>query len=462
LPDTLRHRGAGAPGQDLDTERRRWLAPVSALVVIAIGRALQIVNGILHPDALFWITVALAVAIAGVVVARPARLARLDARIVLIVAVAGLTANIGQLYTKPPILVAGLPPESQADFSFRLALLTAAVFAAVGGAFRPGWRRLSIVALVAAHFALGAWAIEESPFPKIDVHVFQRDSIRALRRGANPYELTFPNIYDNASYYGPDLSVDGRLQFGFPYFPLSLLLATPGQILGRDHRYAQLVAMELAAILMVFCRPHGFGILAAALFLTTPRVFFVLEQAWTEPFVVFGLAAVVFAACRRPRATPWLFGAFVALKQYLVLAVPAASLIVRGRREVLHFMTRAAIAGAALTLPFVLWNPAAFWKSVVALQFHQPFRLDALSYLSWWTLRGHQQPPELISFVAAAIAAAVSLWRLPRTPAGLAAAVALTFFAFFAFNKQAFCNYYFFVIGAFAVTLAACAPREET
>jgi hypothetical protein len=450
LADTLR----------LHAERAQWLAPVSAVAIIAIGRALQIVNGILHPDALFWITVALAVAIAGAVFARPARLARLDARIVLIVAVAGLAANIGQLYSKPPILVAGLPPDSQADFNVRLALLTGAAFAAVGGALRPRWRGLAVAAIVAAHFALGVWTIEESPAPKIDVHVFQRDAIAALRGGANPYELTFPNIYDSASYYGPGLSVDGRLQFGFPYFPLSLLLAMPGQVLAGDHRYAQLVAMELAAILMAFSRAGGFGLLAAALFLTTPRVFFVLEQAWTEPFVVSGFAAVVFAACRRPRVTPWLFGAFVALKQYLVLAVPAALLLVRDRREAFHFLTRAAIAGAALTLPFVLWNPGAFWRSVVALQFHQPFRLDALSYLSWWTLRGHTQPPELMSFVAAAIAAAISLWRLPRTPAGFAAAVALTFFAFFAFNKQAFCNYYFFVIGAFAVTLAACTPDE--
>jgi 4-amino-4-deoxy-L-arabinose transferase-like glycosyltransferase len=58
--------------------------------------------------------------------------------------------------------------------------------------------------------------------------------------------------------------------------------------------------------------------------------------------------------------------------------------------------------------------------------------------------------------------AGVSAWRLPRTPAAFATALAVTFLSFFAFNKQAFCNYYFFVIGAFAVTLAACAPAEET
>ena len=107
-----------------------------------------------------------------------------------------------------------------------------------------------------------------------------------------------------------------------------------------------------------------------------------------------------------------------------------------------------------------MWNPAAFWQSVVALQFHQPFRPDALSVLSWWASRGHAQPPALISFAVAAAASLLALWRLPRTPAGFAMAIALTFFVFFAFNKQAFCNYYFFVIGALCAAVAAWRPPE--
>jgi hypothetical protein len=62
----------------------------------------------------------------------------------------------------------------------------------------------------------------------------------------------------------------------------------------------------------------------------------------------------------------------------------------------------------------------------------------------------------MVGFVVAAVVAALTLWRLPRTPAGFAYAVAATSLAFFAFNKQAFCNYYFFVAGAFAVALGAC------
>src|SRR5262249_47012756 len=203
-----------------------------------------------------------------------------------------------------------------------------------------------------------------------------------LRHGLNPYALTFPNIYSDTAYYGPGLTVDGRLQFGFPYPPLSLLLAMPGQLLAADHRYAQLAAVEISAGLMIFARSHGFGSIAAALFLTTPRMLFVLEQGWTEPFIALGLATVLWRACRVPRFVPWLFGLFLALKQYLILAVPGGLLLVRSPRQRLQLVVGASRVVAGVTLPFVIWNPAAFWRSVVTLQLYQPFRPDALSYLS--------------------------------------------------------------------------------
>jgi hypothetical protein len=50
---------------------------------------------------------------------------------------------------------------------------------------------------------------------------------------------------------------------------------------------------------------------------------------------------------------------------------------------------------------------------------------------------------------------ALALWRVARTPAGFALGVAALFLAFFVLNKQAFANYYFFVIGALCVAVAA-------
>jgi hypothetical protein len=57
--------------------------------------------------------------------------------------------------------------------------------------------------------------------------------------------------------------------------------------------------------------------------------------------------------------------------------------------------------------------------------------------------------------VASLIALMIAVWRSPRSPAGFAASLALLSLAFFAFNKQAFCNYYFFVIGALCCAIAA-------
>jgi uncharacterized membrane protein len=303
-----------------------------------------------------------------------------------------------------------------------------------------------------------------SPSPVIDVFVFQRDASVALGAGQGPYGMTFPDIYGHSPFYGPGMSVGGRLQFGFPYPPLSLLLVAPAQWLAGDPRYAQLVAMELAALLMAFARPGRMGVLAAALFLTTPRILFVLEQAWTEPLIVLGVAATAFAALRFPRARPWTLGAFLALKQYLLLALPAALLLerwpLRGRPWLASW-SRAAAVVAATMLPFVIWEPGGFFHSVVTLQFYQPFRHEALSYLAWWAARGGGEIGAWVSLIAAVSAAALALWRAPRNATGFAAGLALTLLAFFAFNKQAFCNYYFLVIGALCVALSAAPAGAE-
>jgi hypothetical protein len=442
----------------------RWLAPASAFAVGALGRSLQIANGGFAVEAVYWLAVSLAVVLLAAAVERPDNIARVDAYIVPIIAGAVMLANVAQLATARPGTFVHFEPSAQIFFRAGIALLAAVAASAAWGAPRNG-KLAQVSVLVAAHFAMGWLVIHVTPHPAIDVDVFHRDAIEALRSGLNPYRMTFPNIYSDAGFYGQGLSVDGRLQFGFPYPPLGLLLAIPGRLLGGDHRYAQLVALETAAVLMAFARPGRFGTLAAVLFLTTPRVFFVLEQSWTEPFLVLGLAAVIFAACRSSRAVPWLFGAFVALKQYLVLALPAALLLLPWplrRNRVAPLFAKAGAVAFGITLPFFLWGPGAFWSSVVTLQFHQPFRVDALTILAWWVSLGYAPPPSFVPFLVAAIVMALLMWRLPRTAEGFGAMVGVTFLAFFAFNKQAFCNYYFFVIGAFCTSLAAWLPPGDT
>jgi peptidoglycan/LPS O-acetylase OafA/YrhL len=65
-----------------------------------------------------------------------------------------------------------------------------------------------------------------------------------------------------------------------------------------------------------------------------------------------------------------------------------------------------------------------------------------------------------VAFAAAAAVGGLALWRAARTPAGFALGVAALFLAFFVLNKQAFANYYFFVVGALCVAVAATDPAE--
>ena len=345
--------------------------------------------------------------------------------------------------------------------------------------------------LLLIHLTLSIWMVHSSPTPQIDVWVFQQNGAAELLKGHNPYAMTFPDIYHSTlpghqRVYGEGLVVNDRLQFGFPYPPVSLLLATIGYAIAGDFRYAQAAALVLAGLFIGYCRPGLTPKLAAALFLFTPRVFYVLGRGWTEPFGVMLLAATVFCACRRFRLLPLALGLLLATKQYLLLAIPLTCFFVPqvprlAWKDWLALLGKTVLVAAIVTLPLALWNPHAFWKSAVAVQERAPFRWDALSYLVLygkaranfhaldfpiWLVSRKLTVTDSITAVIWSTSAAIvmvvySLWRSPRTPAGFAASLALISLAFFAFNKQAFCNYYFFVIGALCCAIAATIRPAE-
>ncbi|WP_214367310.1 hypothetical protein [Pseudonocardia sp. H11422] len=444
-------------------QERGLTVALCAVGAFAAGAAVQVDNGYQHPVALAWLSVAVLAVLAALAVPSHPRLEALLARGLPLLLVAALAFQFFELSRTPP---AGSLDGSP---GWRLPILLGVALAALAtcGLLVPRTtvRHGAVVAVLMAHLALGVWMIRSSPAPPIDVFVFQRDSAEALRGGANPYAITFPNIYGHSTFYGPGLSAGGELTFGFPYPPLSLLLSTLGEVIGGDVRYAQLIAMTLAGALMAYVRPGPVGGLVAALYLFTPRNLFVLEQSWTEPFLVLFLAATVFCAVRCPGSAPYALGLFLATKQYAVLAVPLALLLVNRPWTVARFASltgRSLLVVAAVSLPPALLDPGAFLHSVVTLQIHQPFRPDALTYPAWIAGPGGEAPVGAgVAFIAAVGVAGLALWKAPRTPAGFTLGVSAVFLVFFALNKQAFCNYYFFVIGSLCVAVAAAAPADR-
>lgn len=361
---------------------------------------------------------------------------------------------------------------------FRLGLCCAA--AAVAVALYTKSKQLrswALAAILIVFLFLGIWMVHASPEPHIDVWVFERDAARALSHGQNPYAMTFPDIYHSTlpgypqQVYGPGLVVNDRCQFGFPYPPVTLLFTTLGYVIAGDPRYAQVVALAVAGLFIAFSGRGRIAVLAVALLLFTPRVIFVLGRAWTEPFAVMLLAATIFFAVRQSKWLPVALGLFLGTKQYLILAVPLTFFLLppgRKWRDWIWLLIEAGIVAAVVTLPFALWNVGAFWKSTVTAQQIAPFRWDALSFIVWWGFHGHGDQVKLANYavlpaaVASLIALALALWRSPRGPAGFAASLALLSLAFFAFNKQAFCNYYFFVIGAICCAIAASTCSSQS
>jgi hypothetical protein len=441
-----------------DTRLTTFLA---ALGAVAVGAAVQIADGYGRPAAFVWLTVAVAAVLLAVVLPTHRTIEAVVGRVLPSVLVVALGGQLWAMLQRAPARPFDFVPSWRPTFLLAaVAVVCAGVAIAVG---RGVVRHLGVLALLATHLALGIWTIraQPEPYPMIDVYMFQRDSAAALLAGVNPYAITFPNPYATGVFYGPGMVVDGRLTFGFVYPPLSAYLSVLGAW-GGDVRYAQLGAMTLAAVFMAYTRRGRLGGLAAGLYLFTPRNLFVLEQSWTEPFVVLFLAATVWCAARHPRVAPYVLGLFLAVKQYAVLALPLAALIGRPpmtlaglRRTVVP----AIVVAAAVTLPLALGQPAGFLRAVVELQFYQPFRPEALSYLGLWA--GPDRQPPFGTGVAFAVAAGVmglALWRLARTPAGFALGVSAVFLAFFVLNKQAFANYYFFVVGALSVAVAAAEP----
>jgi hypothetical protein len=321
--------------------------------------------------------------------------------------------------------------------------------------------------------------------PDIDVFLFHQQAAYDLQHGQNPYAGRIQNIYPapaatvfqdpprfgpGTPYYGPGVVGDqGWLTYGYPYPPLNALMVTPTYVLGGDSRFTHVVAIALSALMMALARPGRWGPLAAILLLLTPQGIEVVDRSWTEPLLLCTFSLAMLCACRWPAGLPWALGLFFSTKQYTIVAVPAVFLLVQGPhplREFLKSMIKAGIVVVAIALPFVLWNPHEFIRAVVQFQLVQPFRSDALSYLAWtYKHAGGFMAPVWTPFLAAGLAAALALWRCPRTPAGFAAALALTCIIFFVFNKQAFGNYYYFVAGtalwAVAATDLRCV-REHT
>jgi uncharacterized membrane protein len=201
----------------------------------------------------------------------------------------------------------------------------------------------------------------------------------------------------------------------------------------------------------------------AALFLFTPRTFFVLEEGWTEVWLVLLLAGVVASAIRKGTLVPYLAGVLAVAKQFGLFLIPAMALLAarRSRRSLARQAMIATGLAALVTLPFFFWNPERFVHNVITVHTRYVVDADGLTYLGERLRATGTAPPQWIGAGLALLVGLAVALRGSRTAAGFARGAALTILVLFAFSAFARANHYYFSLGALWIAVGTAElPRS--
>ncbi len=319
------------------------------------------------------------------------------------------------------------------------------------GGTRRFW--LILLVLILIHGSVALLLCRPGSAVNIDTFTFQRDASKSLLQGIDPYGGTQTNILDphqTALFYGSGMVVNGRVQVGFQYPPLTLLWVLPGYLLG-DVRISYIFAVIISALFSFAICPNKRGLWIVSVLLLSPLTFSVEYLCWTEPLVLLALSATVYAALRKRWWLPVALGLFLATKQYNFLALPLIGYFVRpfAWKEYWKLTGLSLAIGSATVLPFSIWNFRGLWHDLVLFHLAQPFRPDAISFAVPFPLMMKIGPVLLVVFIGWAIRERM------RNSAMFAAAYGIALLIFIATSKQAFANYYFLIGHAFFLAVAA-------
>ncbi len=268
---------------------------------------------------------------------------------------------------------------------------------------------------------------------QIDVGIMMQEASAHLLAGLNPYAIPTAG------------------HAGFVYLPMHLLLPLPFYVLLGDTRFGGII-WELVGVIFLYALARReladiklvrLAELVLLLFLWQPRSLFVIEQAWGEPLAIGMTVLVFYFFARNPDSfiPAVLLAVLLAIKQYLIfMALPLFMLY--------HFKWKqygiTAVAFGLIILPFVLWDPPAFYNRNVVHFFRLPVQTSALSLTAYlWEHYGLLLPRWISPVLAAvtALAGGVGLKHLGLV--GYFHVVVLTFFSLFVPGQQAFANYYY-------------------
>jgi len=410
--------------------------------VLAIGISIWCGNGSGAGYAMHWLFVGLLSSSLGLWVGENERLEHAGNVLATIL----LFGSASLTFLQPPAIYlqqGAIATYTWWTFFKTAALLTGCACWFVKGSYAK-WLYRTTVALT---LASTCWVIVNSPSPAIDVVQFFRKSTEVLIGGGNPYAAAMPNIYGaDTRLYAPSLINGDQLNFGFPYPVVTLVLGFAGQIILGDYRF--LFALLFATGVLLFGSNSDKPRLAAICILLNPRLEFFFEQGWTDSLTPGLLGLALGALSISSRASDILLACWIGSKPYLI---PFAGLRIPRRGDLKNAYLLWGGVVVLYAIPLFI-GPKAYLWSAFQIQFVQPVRTDSLSFL-------FASAPALLGALLVWVAGLIALVRRPLLlfcdPNMRLLLLGWLLFAFFAFNKQAFANYYFslLTILAFASVL---------
>lgn len=287
--------------------------------------------------------------------------------------------------------------------------------------------------------------------PDIDVWVILQQASDGLGRGENFYDMNWVG--------SPGLTQS------FSYLPWSVVLVAPARWLFGDVRW--LLALWTPIAVASACRMTEASLenrrrasTVGCLLLLAPGTLTQVDQAWTEPLLLAGIAGW---AALIARGRSWLavlpLALALATKQHLVLLLPVLAVWrpFGWRRTV----ATCAVA-AVLVLPWLVAAPDAFVQGMAL----RPVALHAILFANTWYLTllhmtGISMPFWLVAGLMLGVLSSV-VWRARRTQPDLAEMLrwmGLLLLIASLVNKQGFYNQYW--LAGSLVVLSLALPKDS-
>ena len=287
------------------------------------------------------------------------------------------------------------------------------------------------------------------PAPFIDLYLILKQSITDLNFLQNPYQRTFPDIYNGMYDYAYQ-----KQPVKLVYWPLNVYLLYPFQIFFGDLRFANLFYLFLGCLILFWNFGNSRKVLfwGLALIFSCPYTFFMIKYGWIDT-LAFPFFCLIFVSLKNGKSLySFIFlGLLMALKLYYVMIFPFLVIyflrLQNTKKDLLKYTLICCIAFLISFLPFVLTDFTSIQYSIQYFSNSKP-RMDALSIVGYLYQFGKDFSTIFNLFTLGFALVMYYLFYQAKTISitKLISYISITLFTVFLLAKQSFGNYYYNII----------------